>query len=75
MLVDRLLTESSLEAVISTDSVNEEMVTDVSSHRMDLTFESKPKKLMECRICHDDDEDSNMETPCACRGSLKVCSS
>ncbi|KAL7606996.1 uncharacterized protein LOC111909983 isoform X1 [Lactuca sativa] len=71
LLVDRLLTESSLEAVISTDSVNEEMVTDVSSHRMDLTFESKPKKLMECRICHDDDEDSNMETPCACRGSLK----
>ncbi|KAI3768158.1 hypothetical protein L2E82_18611 [Cichorium intybus] len=79
LLVDRLLTESSLEAVIEsesrllnpTNSANEEMVTDVSSHRMDLTFESTPKKLVECRICHDEDEHPNMETPCACRGSLK----
>ncbi|XWS63897.1 hypothetical protein CRYUN_Cryun06bG0140700 [Craigia yunnanensis] len=26
---------------------------------------------MECRICQDEDEDSNMETPCSCCGSLK----
>ncbi|XP_039121365.1 uncharacterized protein LOC120258086 [Dioscorea cayenensis subsp. rotundata] len=28
-------------------------------------------KLVECRICQDEDEDSNMETPCSCCGSLK----
>ncbi|XP_028797309.1 uncharacterized protein LOC114752776 [Neltuma alba] len=28
-------------------------------------------KLVQCRICHDEDEDSNMEPPCSCRGSLK----
>ncbi|XP_024978049.1 uncharacterized protein LOC112515450 isoform X2 [Cynara cardunculus var. scolymus] len=38
---------------------------------MDLSFESSAKKLVECRICHDEDEDSNMETPCSCCGSLK----
>ncbi|KAM3363281.1 hypothetical protein P3S68_018135 [Capsicum galapagoense] len=25
----------------------------------------------ECRICHDGDDDSNMEVPCSCRGTLK----
>ncbi|KAL6529941.1 hypothetical protein OROMI_028586 [Orobanche minor] len=29
------------------------------------------KKVEECRICHDEDEESNMEAPCGCRGSLK----
>jgi E3 ubiquitin-protein ligase DOA10 len=28
--------------------------------------------LVECRICQDEDDDSNMETPCSCCGSLKV---
>ncbi len=27
----------------------------------------------ECRICQDEDSVSNLETPCACCGSLKVC--
>ncbi|KAL2896235.1 putative nicotinate phosphoribosyltransferase [Bienertia sinuspersici] len=30
-----------------------------------------PTKLAQCRICHDEDEPSNMEAPCACCGSLK----
>ncbi|XP_076946324.1 uncharacterized protein LOC143617745 [Bidens hawaiensis] len=38
---------------------------------MDLYFESSPSKLAECRICHDEDQDSSMEIPCGCRGSLK----
>lgn len=25
-----------------------------------------------CRICHDEDDDCNLETPCSCCGSLKV---
>eukprot|EP01018_Ginkgo_biloba_P038533 Gb_09261 [translate_table: standard] len=28
-------------------------------------------KLVECRICQEEDEEKNMETPCACCGSLK----
>ncbi|GJW00872.1 armadillo-type fold protein [Tanacetum coccineum] len=77
--VDRLLTEFSLEAVTGSvkkciNSKNKEIVTDVSPDRMDLSIESLPKKLTQCRICHDDDEDSNMEAPCSCRGNLKVSS-
>lgn len=29
------------------------------------------RKLVQCRICHDEDEASKMEAPCACCGSLK----
>ncbi|KAL3618977.1 hypothetical protein CASFOL_037205 [Castilleja foliolosa] len=32
---------------------------------------SSLKKTEQCRICHDEDEESNMEAPCFCRGSLK----
>ncbi|XP_010552011.1 PREDICTED: uncharacterized protein LOC104822461 isoform X2 [Tarenaya hassleriana] len=32
---------------------------------------SYQNRLVQCRICHDEDEDSNMETPCSCSGSLK----
>lgn len=28
--------------------------------------------VAECRICQDEDDIKNMESPCACRGSLKV---
>ncbi|XP_076920326.1 uncharacterized protein LOC143581420 isoform X2 [Bidens hawaiensis] len=69
-----LVTESSHAAGIESKSIsnlaNEELATDVCIHRMDHGFESL-KKFVECRICHDEDEDSNMETPCACCGSLK----
>ncbi|KAK9066935.1 hypothetical protein SSX86_014259 [Deinandra increscens subsp. villosa] len=72
LLVDCLVTDDEAATennkTISNSSANDEMVTDVCGHRMDLLL---PKKLGECRICHDEDEDSNMETPCACCGSLK----
>ncbi|KAL2329541.1 hypothetical protein Fmac_017122 [Flemingia macrophylla] len=32
---------------------------------------SIPGRLVECRICHDEDEDSKMDTPCSCSGTLK----
>ncbi|XP_009763430.1 uncharacterized protein LOC107780872 [Nicotiana tabacum] len=38
---------------------------------MDIHVECTPRKMEECRICHDADEDSNMEIPCSCRGTLK----
>ncbi|KAL6563586.1 hypothetical protein OROGR_002545 [Orobanche gracilis] len=38
---------------------------------MDADIGWSIKKVEECRICHDEDEESNMEAPCVCRGSLK----
>ncbi|MBA0847678.1 hypothetical protein Goshw_021250 [Gossypium schwendimanii] len=77
LLVDRLLTESTLEAAIESKkqlqlgmpSASKHDIIDFSS--MDDNVGSSPSKLVECRICHDDDEDLNMEIPCSCRGSLK----
>lgn len=80
LLVDRLLTESTLRAALesrnrssqSTNSDKDEEVDEPSSHKIDFGDLSYPKKMVECRICQDEDEDRNMETPCSCCGSLKV---
>lgn len=80
LLVDRLLTESTLEAAIesknrwqhTTPSGNEDMMTNFSANRMDVEMASTQRKIVQCRICHDEDEDSHMEVPCGCAGSLKV---
>ena len=75
--MDGLLTESTLEAAIESgnrslqaaaSAVDDTKVFN-SSPEVDL---SSPRKFVECRICQDEDEDSNMETPCSCCGSLKV---
>jgi hypothetical protein len=29
--------------------------------------------MVECRICQEEDLRKNLESPCACNGSLKVC--
>ena len=81
LLVDLLLTESTLEAAIeskkgshhhATPSTCEDMMNDFTSHRMDVDSGSSPRKLVECKICHGEDEETNMEIPCSCRGSLEV---
>ncbi|GMI87669.1 hypothetical protein like AT2G01275 [Hibiscus trionum] len=76
LLVDRLLTESTLEAAI--ESRNRSLRASESAFDDTKMFNPSPKlksstpgKIVECRICQDDDEDSNMETPCSCSGSLK----
>ncbi|XP_059450427.1 uncharacterized protein LOC132181295 isoform X2 [Corylus avellana] len=74
LLVDRLLTESTLEAAIESKNHLQQATPSAikdylsSSHRMDI---NTPSKFVECRICHDEDEESSMETPCSCCGSLK----
>lgn len=76
LLVDRLLTESTLEAAIegrnrslqATESAVDDTKVFSSSPKVGL---SSPRKVVECRICQDEDEDSNMETPCSCCGSLQ----
>lgn len=77
LLVDRLLTESTLEAAIERENRLQQSTLSashdnmISSHQVDVNIRSSSSKLVECRICHDEDEDLNMETPCSCRGSLK----
>ncbi|KAF6163520.1 hypothetical protein GIB67_002525 [Kingdonia uniflora] len=77
LLVDRLLTESTLEAAIESRnqsqqttplSLEQDMKTDFSSHKINGLSSGI---LLECRICQDEDEEFNMETPCSCCGSLK----
>lgn len=31
-------------------------------------------QTVECRICQEEDSINNLEVPCSCNGSLKVCS-
>ncbi|CAL9137994.1 unnamed protein product [Musa acuminata var. zebrina] len=79
LLVDHLLTESTLEAAIGNGKQAQIAADSASSG--DLGSNSTPDtsvghrtpsgKLVECRICQEDDHDSNMEIPCSCCGSLK----
>ncbi|KAG9142319.1 hypothetical protein Leryth_007740, partial [Lithospermum erythrorhizon] len=73
LLVDRLLTESTLEAAIESRNTLKEFTTSSVNDAMTTCSSeiSSPKKIVECRICQDEDFDSNMETPCSCCGSLK----
>ncbi|XP_031285270.1 uncharacterized protein LOC116143959 [Pistacia vera] len=79
LLVDRLLTESTLEAAIESRNRSLEAAkstvddSEVENFPQKIEFRdiSTPGKVVECRICQDEDEDSNMETPCSCCGSLK----
>lgn len=70
LLVNRLLTESTLHAAIESRNrakqANEGEEVAVMAPKVDAS-----SKLVECRICQDEDWDSNMETPCFCSGSLK----
>lgn len=79
LLVDRLLTESNLEATserknricqpMALTNADDNMTSSID---IDVESISSSSTLVECRICHDEDDESNMETPCSCRGSLKV---
>ncbi|GLJ09310.1 hypothetical protein SUGI_0106220 [Cryptomeria japonica] len=53
--------------VSSLDAESSEMIPD--SHTCD--YGDGPCNLVECRICQDEDDERNMESPCACSGSLK----
>ncbi|KAL8531793.1 hypothetical protein ACS0TY_008404 [Phlomoides rotata] len=77
LLVDRLLTESTLEAALESRlkqatpvTIDETMID--YSYNKDISDPSlSPRKMVECRICQDEDIDLNMESPCSCSGSLK----
>ncbi|XP_072966217.1 uncharacterized protein [Typha angustifolia] len=79
LLVDRLLTESTLEAAIGNrEHTQIRHVLPSSEIYVSESFLSRntedgcsAQKLVECRICQDEDFDTNMEIPCSCCGSLK----
>ncbi|CAO2185402.1 unnamed protein product [Urochloa humidicola] len=72
LLVDRLLTESTLEVAIGGGKqmvdLHPETVAVEYCHR---AVSGSASKVVECRICQEEDWDSSMEAPCACCGSLK----
>ncbi|XP_051144702.1 uncharacterized protein LOC127260805 [Andrographis paniculata] len=83
LLVDRLLTESTLEAAIQSKQSEPEpepVGAAIAHTSIDIIDSCNVKhseeaqfsnKIVECRICQDEDFDSNMEIPCSCTGTLK----
>ncbi|VAH55180.1 unnamed protein product [Triticum turgidum subsp. durum] len=73
LLVDRLLTESTLEAaIVSRKQAEPEDTPAAIVYCCDIAAATgDPSKMVECRICQEEDWDTGMEAPCACRGSLK----
>uniref|UniRef100_M8AUM3 E3 ubiquitin-protein ligase MARCH8 n=1 Tax=Aegilops tauschii TaxID=37682 RepID=M8AUM3_AEGTA len=73
LLVDRLLTESTLEAAVgSRKQPDAEDTPAAIVYCCDIAAAGgDPSKMVECRICQEEDWDAGMEAPCACRGSLK----
>ncbi|XP_078175053.1 uncharacterized protein LOC144568561 isoform X2 [Carex rostrata] len=81
LLVDRLLTESTLEAAIK--SRKQAHLGPISPLPGNDTHQPESgnisgfgevgpaHKLVECRICQEEDFDLNLEAPCSCCGSLK----
>ncbi|KAL6627532.1 hypothetical protein ACP70R_031258 [Stipagrostis hirtigluma subsp. patula] len=75
LLVDRLLTESTLEAAIG----GAKQMVDLQPAAVAVEYfrggaedgGGSARKVVECRICQEEDWDTSMEAPCACCGSLK----
>lgn len=66
LVVDRLSSNSGLVALKADkeDGASESVTAG--------TDDISKREFVQCRICHDEDEDSNMDTPCSCSGTLKV---
>ncbi|XP_016497980.1 uncharacterized protein LOC107816755 isoform X2 [Nicotiana tabacum] len=62
-----LLTNNDV-ANLSVENNSKEMVSKISSGGEGC---SKGSVIRECRICQEEDEENDMEAPCACNGTLK----
>ncbi|KAL9281563.1 putative transcription factor C2H2 family [Arabidopsis thaliana] len=73
LVVDRLSSDSGLGTVNraepKADSVNEDVA--LESVSLSAGADLCESKFVQCRICHDEDEDTKMDTPCSCSGTLK----
>ncbi|RRT81358.1 hypothetical protein B296_00003572 [Ensete ventricosum] len=69
LVVDDLLARPTLEAAAGN---RKHAYVDVDTNTTSSSADpAASAKLKECRICHEEDQDSNMEIPCSCSGSLK----
>ncbi|CAL5430998.1 unnamed protein product [Camellia sinensis] len=58
--------------VVHVEEDGKAVVTVVEEESSERSDEDQPLiKVSECRICQEEDSVKNLETPCACRGSLK----
>lgn len=73
VMAGRLLTESTVQSAIDEASAAAMPSSVIASEHNDVQDErEKSGVLVECRICQEEDDQTYMETPCSCRGSLKV---
>lgn len=71
--VDRILTTACFESVKNEGLKRER--GENSSAKGDgegCSKKSEKGEMVECRICQEEDEEREMEAPCACSGTLKV---
>ncbi|KAF2931998.1 hypothetical protein DAI22_05g254000 [Oryza sativa Japonica Group] len=72
VMAGRLLTESTVQSAIDEASAAAMPSSVIASEHNDVQDErEKSGVLVECRICQEEDDQTYMETPCSCRGSLK----
>ena len=86
LCVDRLITPESLQSMQEAEAAGSSGegssqgaephscavdVKDMEEH-VSCDEEEPLIQTVECRICQDEDSTKNLETPCACSGSLKV---
>lgn len=84
LCTDRLITAESLESEKDSGESSRPQGKDVASSSSGDEAEDARKyyavvaeeepllQAVECRICQEEDITNNLETPCACNGSLKV---
>ncbi|KAH0869414.1 hypothetical protein HID58_076436 [Brassica napus] len=78
LFMDRLITEATIEEAIQSRNrmlqanapVEEECIRVLDEKTLEKVRNGDLSMVL-CRICHDEDVDSKMETPCSCSGSLK----
>ncbi|XP_019199953.1 PREDICTED: uncharacterized protein LOC109193555 isoform X2 [Ipomoea nil] len=82
LCVDRLITPESVQTLQWSESAGasggsscspKDHKVDIEDLKVEDAGEDKPLLLqsVECRICQEEDDLSNLEVPCACSGSLK----
>jgi hypothetical protein len=74
VMAGRLLTPSTVQSAIdeSSDAPPSTAATSACGEEAVLAGRPKSGVLVECRICQDEDDETCMEAPCSCKGSLKV---
>lgn len=80
--VDRIIASACFDASRASEAgaqaaeeAGEESKSRKSAEKKRNSGKSKNKaggEMVECRICQEEGEDSDMESPCACSGTLKV---